>query len=211
VPLLGLEGGRGPGQDWGGFGWSAVAAGVAERPGRLPDAWKPQGARFTAHGALDHVGRHGLTCASFVAVLFESANAPLIELSTWHQRDPARKAEDDAAQQRLVDALAARRLQTTDCAKDVVEVDARFEGGWHASQYGGFILGRGNPEQDVDQNGSIRNHLSNCGNLSSVMNERISHGGPRPPPLLCTSHHSHRPCHAASQMVGHGPLPVKPS
>jgi hypothetical protein len=35
-------------------------------------------------------------------------NAPLFERSTWHQRDPVRKSEDDAAQQRLVDALAAR-------------------------------------------------------------------------------------------------------
>lgn len=81
---------------------------VAERPGRLPYALEHQGARFTADGALDLGGRHGLTCASFVAVLFESVNAPLIELSTWHERDPARKAEDDTAQQRLVDALAVR-------------------------------------------------------------------------------------------------------
>jgi hypothetical protein len=129
VPLLGLEGGRGPSEDRGAFGGSEEAPGVAERPGRLSNAWEHQGARFTADGALDLGGRHGLTCASFLAVLFESVNAPLIELGTWHKRSPARHAEDDGPQQPLVDAVAARHpTQAALVQREVARLRIRPEG-----------------------------------------------------------------------------------
>ena len=68
---------------------------------------------------------HGLTCASFLMLLYENIGAPLLRLGEWStRRDEKRRSEDDAAQRRLVDALnkhhpahAALVQQTVGCAR----------------------------------------------------------------------------------------------
>lgn len=68
---------------------------------------------------------HGLTCASFVLLLYQNVGAPLLRLGEWStHRSERRRSEDDAAQQALVDALnkhypahAALVQQTVGCAR----------------------------------------------------------------------------------------------
>ena len=83
----------------------AAMVAVAHERGEVPYALNGRDVRFDDQGALLLGGRHGLTCASFVAVLFESAGVPLVDIDTWNQRDAARLAEDEDAQRRLVAAL----------------------------------------------------------------------------------------------------------
>lgn len=72
---------------------------------QVPYALDSMGITFLSDGAVDLGARNGLTCASFVAVLFESVGYPLVDAPTWSQRSADREASDAAAQARLVQHL----------------------------------------------------------------------------------------------------------
>lgn len=56
--------------------------------------------------ALELNGSLGLTCATFLELVFAHAHVPLLDAATWEEgRSPERQAADKAAQQRLVDYL----------------------------------------------------------------------------------------------------------
>ena len=86
--------------------------------GRIPYAFDKRGAHFSAEGALVLGGSAGLTCATFVLVLFEHANLHLVDEVTWDAgRSAARIDEDERAQGELVaflekrDAAQAKRVE----------------------------------------------------------------------------------------------------
>ncbi len=77
--------------------------------GRIPYAFQKGGARFL-DGALELSGSLGLTCATFVELVFQQAGVSLLDTVTWEDgRTAARRAEDEAAQRRLVDHLKGMR------------------------------------------------------------------------------------------------------
>lgn len=82
--------------------------------GRVPYAFR-RGAHFSATtGALELNGSLGLTCATFLNLVFAHAHVPLLDAATWEEgRSPERRAEDEAAQRRLVTYLR----QTAGAAK----------------------------------------------------------------------------------------------
>ncbi len=84
----------------------AEAVAKSYRDGRVPYAFDRADASILADGRL-HLGRsHGLTCASFIALLFESSRASLVEMGSWGQdTSAAREEADRAAQQRIVEWL----------------------------------------------------------------------------------------------------------
>ena len=74
--------------------------------GRVPYAFQKGAAGFSATGALELNGSLGLTCATFLELVFAHAHVPLLDAATWEEgRSPERQAADKAAQQRLVDYL----------------------------------------------------------------------------------------------------------
>jgi hypothetical protein len=74
--------------------------------GRVPYAFQKGAARFSAAGVLELNGSLGLTCATFLALVFAHAHVPLLDEATWEGgRSPERRAEDEAAQRRLVEYL----------------------------------------------------------------------------------------------------------
>lgn len=79
---------------------------AAVRP-EVPYALRSRGATFDEQGRYVPGGDAGLTCASFVVTVFESARVPLLDRASWEQRSPERQQEDTAAQQRLVAYLRA--------------------------------------------------------------------------------------------------------
>ncbi len=74
----------------------------AVRRGQIPYGLDSQGVSVDAEGVVILGSRSGLTCASFVAVVFASVNCPLVDLGTWDERTSARRREDDEAQFTLV-------------------------------------------------------------------------------------------------------------
>ncbi|MDP3273674.1 MAG: hypothetical protein Q8Q09_00660 [Deltaproteobacteria bacterium] len=78
------------------------------RDGRVPYALAKRDAQLTDEGLA--LGTSvGLTCATFVLVLFERAHIALMDESTWESgRTEARIAQDQAAQRKLVDYLEKR-------------------------------------------------------------------------------------------------------
>ncbi len=83
------------------------------KDGRVPYAFHKGAAHFSATtGALELKGSLGLTCATFVDLVFARANVPLLDAATWEDgRSPERRAEDEAAQRlpRGVPATDPRR------------------------------------------------------------------------------------------------------
>lgn len=74
--------------------------------GRVPYALHSRGARFNESGGLELNKSRGLTCATFVLLVFEHANIILLDAATWEQgRSADRTREDTDAQARLVSLL----------------------------------------------------------------------------------------------------------
>ncbi|WP_437726954.1 hypothetical protein [Sorangium sp. So ce861] len=88
--------------------------------GRIPYAFQKGAARFTDGGVLELNGSLGLTCATFIELVFASADVILLNTPTWDTgRSPERTAEDDAAQRKLVDYL--RRTRGAEAHATLVE------------------------------------------------------------------------------------------
>lgn len=77
------------------------------KDGRVPYAFHKGAAQFSAiTGALELNGSLGLTCATFLDLVFAHAHVPLLDAATWEEgRSPKRRAEDEAAQRLLVTYL----------------------------------------------------------------------------------------------------------
>lgn len=74
--------------------------------GRVPYAFQRGAACFSATGVLELNGSLGLTCATFVELVFVCAHVPLLDAATWDEgRSPERRAQDEVAQRRLVEYL----------------------------------------------------------------------------------------------------------
>lgn len=74
--------------------------------GRVPYAFQQGAARFSFTGALELNGSLGLTCATFLDLVFAHAGVRLLDHATWEDgRAVERRAEDEAAQKRLVKYL----------------------------------------------------------------------------------------------------------
>lgn len=73
---------------------------------RVPYAFDRADARFDGSGAFQQNASLGLTCATFVQLVFEHAGIQLLDDASWDQRSAARRAEDEAAHAKLVDWLA---------------------------------------------------------------------------------------------------------
>jgi hypothetical protein len=77
-----------------------------QQDGLVPYAFRALDARFDSAGTLQLNKSLGLTCATFVILVFDHAGIALLEMRTWnHDRSVERKREDDAAQSRLVGYL----------------------------------------------------------------------------------------------------------
>ena len=90
--------------------------------GRVPYAFQKGAARFSVEGALELNGSLGLTCATFLDLVFAHANISLLDEATWEEGpSPKRREEDEAAQRRLIEYL--RNWRTPGAAKhaDLVE------------------------------------------------------------------------------------------
>jgi hypothetical protein len=71
--------------------------------GRVPYALDRSTARFDATGALELNGSKGLTCATFLLLVFAHAQITLLDVGTWDRdRAEVRRREDDEAQAKLV-------------------------------------------------------------------------------------------------------------
>lgn len=89
---------------------SASARLIAKRrqDGRVPYAFRAADAAFDNAGDLRLNRSHGLTCATFILLVFAHAGIELLETTTWDQDRPAaRRREDDTAQGLLVEYLRA--------------------------------------------------------------------------------------------------------
>lgn len=101
----------------------ASASLIAKRQadGRVPFALTPVDAKFSDAGVLQLNGGYGLTCASFILLVFKHAFIDLVDVATWNNsRSAERKEEDEAAQVRLITYL--RKSGATKHA-DLVEGD----------------------------------------------------------------------------------------
>lgn len=77
-----------------------------QQEGRIPYAFQPRDACFNASGALQLNSSRGLTCATFVLLVFEHASITLLDATTWEGgRSVDRTREDDEAQAALVSIL----------------------------------------------------------------------------------------------------------
>lgn len=80
-----------------------------QQDGRIPYAFKPADARFDADGMLKLNQSRGLTCATFIILMFEYVGIRLLERTTWEQnRSDERKREDAEAQRVLVEYLRSK-------------------------------------------------------------------------------------------------------
>jgi len=78
--------------------------------GRIPYAFQQGAAHFSATGALELNGSLGLTCATFLDLVFAHANVSLLDTATWEEgRSPKRRQQDEAAQRLLVRYLRQTR------------------------------------------------------------------------------------------------------
>ena len=107
---------------------------VAKRfhEGGLPYAFAPKNAVVGPDGRVNLGESYGLTCATFVILLFKAAHIPLVDEATWLQRTPVREAEDRHVQEQIVDWLAQRgkeeNIRQADCiAAEVGSVRIRAE------------------------------------------------------------------------------------
>lgn len=73
--------------------------------GRMPYGFDPTDAHFTEEGALLLQGGCGLTCASFVAVVFSSVGLPLVDLQSWMSVSTERRTADRRDQRALIESL----------------------------------------------------------------------------------------------------------
>lgn len=74
--------------------------------GRIPYAFQKGASCFSATGVLELNGSLGLTCATFLDLVFAHANVSLLDVSTWdNDRSPERRVADQNAQRRLVEYL----------------------------------------------------------------------------------------------------------
>jgi hypothetical protein len=82
------------------------------RDGKVPYALRLGSTRLDRSGRL-LLGRsdHGLTCASFVVLVFREMGVELLQVDTWEQRSEERLAEDVAAQEALVKLLLEQNPQ----------------------------------------------------------------------------------------------------
>lgn len=88
---------------------SAHLIGRRHEDGKIPYAFQRGTARFSAAGALELNGSLGLTCATFLELVFAHANILLLDTPTWEEgRSPARRAADEAALTQLVAYLRKR-------------------------------------------------------------------------------------------------------
>jgi len=75
------------------------------KDGKVPYAFAVEDATITGDGSLTLGRSLGLTCATMVLALFSAANVQLIEHETWNAASVERRAEDAAAQTKLVGYL----------------------------------------------------------------------------------------------------------
>jgi len=88
------------------FAAELVAKRAAEQ--RVPYGLALERARLDDSGVVVLDGERGLTCATFVMVVYAKAGVTLLERNTWHSdRDEQRRAEDRAHQEQLVSYLRA--------------------------------------------------------------------------------------------------------
>ncbi|HSO00783.1 MAG TPA: hypothetical protein VLS89_20970 [Candidatus Nanopelagicales bacterium] len=77
--------------------------------GRVPYAFRQADARFDETGTLRLNQSLGLTCSTFVRLVFARAGVELVDAETWDLgRSAERRREDEAAQSRLVSYLRRR-------------------------------------------------------------------------------------------------------
>ncbi len=88
------------------LGQSAWLIARSHENGRVPYAFRKSSARFESGGTLTLNQSLGLTCSTFVSLVFAHAGIPLLEEGTWDlARSAERRLEDTAAQLRLVGYL----------------------------------------------------------------------------------------------------------
>ena len=89
--------------------------------GKVPYALRLATTRLDRQGRLFlGTSERGLTCATFVILVFREMGVELIDPDTWEQRSDERVAEDNAAQIALVEML--RRENPTHAAAVALEV-----------------------------------------------------------------------------------------
>lgn len=104
---------------------------VAARASLLDDMYTAQGIGlpygFDRDLGFDEDGRlvsvdpdAGLTCATFVSAVFESAGFPLVDRVTWDEAPDARRMEDEERQRRRLDDLAVEHPQRAQTLADRV-------------------------------------------------------------------------------------------
>ncbi len=87
-------------------GTSARLIARRHEDGRVPYGFPLADARFDTEGSLELNQSYGLTCATFVILIFAHAGITLLDAATWDRdRSDARKREDLAAHTFLVDEL----------------------------------------------------------------------------------------------------------
>ena len=81
-----------------------------QQDGRVPYAFDSADARFERDGTLQLNQSRGLTCATFIILMFEYVGIRLLEKETWEQnRSEERQREDAEAQRLLVEYLRSKR------------------------------------------------------------------------------------------------------
>ena len=93
----------------------------SHQDGKVPYALRLAATRLNHQGRLLlGTSERGLTCATFVILVFREMGVDLIDPYTWEQRSVERVAEDTAAQIALVDLL--RKMDPTHAAAVEAEV-----------------------------------------------------------------------------------------
>lgn len=75
------------------------------RNGAIPFGFALTGVSIDSNGHINLGSSTGLTCASFLVVLFEASRVPLLLPDSWDLRSTARRRQDEAAQERLASML----------------------------------------------------------------------------------------------------------
>ncbi|MFN8535874.1 MAG: hypothetical protein U0232_00150, partial [Thermomicrobiales bacterium] len=84
----------------------ALLLAEAARHNQIPFSFGFSGLEIDDHGRTALPCGAGFTCASFILAVFESVGAPLVDLETWSNPAPERRAEDEQAQRRFIDSIA---------------------------------------------------------------------------------------------------------
>lgn len=92
---------------------------VARRAGeqRVPYSFDAAGVTLDGLGVVSATSPRGLTCATFVMLLWRAANLALLDEATWEDRSPARTAEDDTLQRTVVEWLQRRDAAHADALR----------------------------------------------------------------------------------------------